>query len=622
MFNSPPIHGHVRILFAHFQNAFACISSKVIAINLRRRVKIIILLFVCIYTSRPEKLLAQNKTLLTRMLKMETDPVRRCRFYDSLATCYLMDGNSDDSCYTLCEARLRYSSRRSDLNFAALLSNGDKWAYYTGVNSNSRLHTAENYYALLLEDAKEKRNSVYECKAYAHMASLVRYYPANPRYLAYAISADSIASILKSDSLHVIGKLALAQNRIYRNEIVEAFRNISSAAGFADEISDSSFKRQCYIQYAALYYKMKMVPEALNNVMMAFRIDSSKESYNKFALLEDYGWKAMVHYLIPDIGYQLARRDYSEWLAFCNKMKIYPTWANTIKLYIFNSYVKERKFDSALAYFKQNQELNGLLEHYKQEYKMVWATASYEYAKSQLADAEQEIRTVIDTLKDNDNQLLIEAQFDLNSIFVAQKKYEPSMQLLKNIQAQSTDMNVFEELSHAYQKLSLLFAANHDFERAYDAGKRSVALRDTVNQFKNEALFNQLRVEQEKQRTDARKQKVDAGKIRKTRTLYLIGGFLIVVLLGSCAWLATYKVPPPLIRFTVVLSFVLTFEMLSHVLHEPLSNATGDNPIALFILDLIMGAVLGAIHGWIEKKAMKKLGVAEAPIVVTDSPSA
>jgi len=553
-------------------------------------------------------------TSLKQRLKGEHNQTARSSLYEELTCDYLMEGNMDDTCFRLCNENLSdaLNSGNPALILPTLLRIGDKWAYYTGVNRMNRVHHAELFYRFLVTEAKDFHDAFYECKGYAQLASLARYQPGAKKWLDCALAADSVANTQKSESLYVMASLALAENKLLHNETIPALQYGGAAMDYADNLKDSTYKRDCYVFHARFYLQMNMGQEAMKAISAAFKIDSSADYFSKGRLLDDYSLKSRIHQLQGEFGNELERIDLCEWLSFCKKNNIYYVWSSTIKLYIFDSYVREKLFKDAISYYNNNQQqLQLLLYRFGQSYQFMWATAKAARFENRLNEATTLLHIVLDSLiaKDEDGAPITRARLDLYEVFFLQQKYTEARRILDTATASTSDINALKHIANDYNELSKVFAKQNDFIAAYQAEARGIKLKDSVAAIKKEADLNLVSVQQAKNRADRKTEKKALEKANSTRLLYFSVGALILALLGLCAWFSTWQLPPFVIRLTIVFSFVLTFELIQNSVHGPVEYLSGENPILIFVIDLLLGGVLGVIHHWIEKKAMNKLGL-------------
>lgn len=554
---------------------------------------------------------AQNKGVIIKQLTVEKNPLKRFVLLDSLADCYLMDGNNDSLALAAGEQQIQLAHNYSqELELKALLLNGARWCYYVGNNADKRYKQSHDYLMELLERAKEERNPVYECKALVQLVSLGGYYGNAFPFANYAVDAEKLALSVNSDSLKVIAKIAAGHALFFKNNYTEAYNKYFEATDIANTLGDSVFKRCCYMRFADLYNELRMYPEAVQNLSLALAIDSSKSFFNKCNIIEDYNWMAMVHLNMPEQGAQMARRDDEILIRFCSlpANNIYPTWAASAKIGVFDCYVREKHFARAYNYLKNNPDARKLLSSFNQQYRIDLSQAQASYVSGDYHNADVLMHRVLKEVKNNEPQVLISADLNMDSILIKENHYTAAGYYLHDALKISEDHNIItEEIAGIYGMIGNRYFHDKNYALAYYYLNKKESYKDSINTDKNKYQFILTSIRKEKETLMNDRKRKQEAKADKNRLLYIFVAFVVVLLFAAAAWLKVLSGRKGIIKLCIILSFLLTFELLSNILDGLLGEPISNNPIYSFIIKGILGVLLGIVHTHIEKVTVGKL---------------
>jgi len=572
----------------------------------------ILIVAICIF---PAFLRAQNKQVIINKLNSERNPLKRFVLLDSLACCYLMDGNQDTLAFETSEEQIQLARKYSpELELQALLQSGIRWYYYVGNKPKTRYEQSCDYLTELLEKAKEEKNQIYECEAMTQLVCLGSYYGNDFPYTHYAVESEKLASLMSNDSLKILAKLAAGRAFFFKNSYTDAYNKYFEAADIANELNDSTFRRLCYMRFADLYNELKMYPEAIQNLRLALKIDSSKKYFNKRNIIEDYNWIAMVHSNIPKVGPNMARRDDEILIDFCSSPvnNIYPTWAKSVKVGVYECYIKCKHFKTANDYRIKNPDVDTILKLFDQKYRSDVGQALACYEDGKYPQADSLTRIAISELKNKEPQLLLSADLIMDSVLIKENKNKAADSYLHKALQIAKDHNIVtEEIAGVYGMLSKAYAQQKNYRSAYYYLNEKQKYNDRVNTDRNTNQFILSSLQKEKESLmNARKRK-EEKKEDKKQLLYIGIAFIVVVLFASAAYLSATSGKKELVRLCIVLSFLLAFEAISNVIDGVLGESINDNPIYSFAIKAVIGILLGVVHNRTEKYFIGKLNAQE-----------
>jgi len=534
----------------------------------------------------------------------------------------IMDGNHDDSAYIHVTRQVLFAAsfKNADAKLYTLLRNADIFSYYIGVNIDQRRDSAKSYYLRVLQEAKETKRPIYECKAYVGLAGLGSGLGNGYPFMKYAACADSVATSIQSDSLQAIAYIVMGNCFMVKNKRDTAYRYFNMASNLANKLGDSTIKRNCYLGYANLYLSYGWYDDAAINASKAMQIDSSVHNHNTFQMVQDYVLIAQIHSQIPQIGPQMARECYYEMLNFCKnpQNRVYHTWIDNTKLEIYKTYIQEKHFDRALAFLndKANHDaIFSILSHFHQTYTIIWNKARRELQDHKFAPAKKLMDEVIDDLifVRADDKVKIQAYIERDSILIALgKEDEAAKNINDTVRKMAKTYNLNCNLSQLYQFLSKSYKSKAygdmaNYEKALKYQELSSNYKDSIAALLNDKQFSISKLLIEKKHSDDMLTQTKEKKQNSNRILYLVGFIVASFIMGLVAWFKILRQRAPIIKFLIVLSFLLTFELISHFTGDFVTEVTHDNTIIIFLINLIIGVILGAFHSFLEGWAMKKL---------------
>ncbi len=195
-------------------------------------------------------------------------------------------------------------------------------------------------------------------------------------------------------------------------------------------------------------------------------------------------------------------------------------------------YYLSNEYDSALSYYRKSGDLFELMNY---DIGVAYNLGNSGLVYAKLENTKLAETTILDATKIleeyEDSYAITEFKIELAQVFLTKKIYETSERFALEALNLAKNHGLKKRIRDASLKLSELYQATGDYQKAYNYQSQYIAYRDSINNEETIRKMADLRTEYEVGQKQAEVDLANAEKEAQAKQALIVGGGLVVVLL-------------------------------------------------------------------------------------------
>jgi len=507
----------------------------------------------------------------------------------------------------LTEAEL---SRDRRLMAEAYWRNGDRYLNNSGLvgNQNKALHQFEEAERV----AREGGLAQMQTRGYCGLSKVWRARGDNEKALAYSNQAMAAAINADNDTAKVAAYLSLGETYSSIQQMPLSYQNFSEARTIAEVNGNDELLRSAYIALARFYYVMHEYDKAIDYTTMAFELD--RKMWNGSNMLIDVYW--LGDFFGLEKKWDLAQKMCERSIALADTLR-YDTYKVNSYFRILSMYFRRNEYGKGLQYMLGQPEMMEYLNHsgYAFYISQIKAIA---FSKENRLDSAlfYFIRAEPAVMERGSKEIQEDFWESFGDYYVRRRDYPKAIDCYKKAYENRAGVVDLEAAEVLADTLRSLHERVGDYQGALVYNQIAAAERDSLRAKTQETELMKLEVETENRRKDRVAREAELNTERRHNIQYmgftagLVLLFICVVLLGRL------RVPVPLIRTVVFLSFIFLFEFIILLLDRSIQVWTHDEPWKVLCIKIVLAAGLVPLHHWLEHEVIHYLSQRHKPAAV------
>lgn len=444
-----------------------------------------------------------------------------------------------------------------------------------------------------LDYARERNHTRMEAIVYLKLAALNR----KRKLFDAAIEQAALALLRadkKDDSLKTTSYLELGDAFAGKGDAVSAYKNYNSAYDLAYSSKNIPLQSATWHSFSNLYKDLGDTLLAKSSLFESLKLNKAAGSAT--GLLSDY----ISLFKFTDEPEFLNRA-----LFLADSLQSLPDQLICKRLMLSYIMVVEKNSQKALAYVEQNPDLKlyqqnkglpnyntGSIYHYAGDYAE--AIAYY------LLDEPILLSSFEPSVQLAYFNEMADCYQKLNVSDKAIDYYEKAFALSKTLGSPAANANI----TH---KLSDLYAAKADYQKAYSYGQLQMEYNETLKRLAKQREVTLLGLEREKKQHEKDVEESAANDLKKRNIQYTGISVLVAVMFIVLLLTGMFPISKVTIGMLNFVTFICFFEFITLMIDSWIHNITQNEPLRIWLAKIIVIFALLPLHHSAEKLALKFL---------------
>jgi len=492
----------------------------------------------------------------------------------------------------------------------AYIRNGSR--YYNNQGLVGNLEKARHALEMAGQVAKEAGLSMLLTDSYAWLSSVWESKGDNEKALAFSNMALAVAINTDNDTAKVRAYVSLAN--VYRDmkNMPLAYEHYSQAMSIAEEGRNDKLLRSVYWGLNFFYAAMHDYGKAIDQTMKAYALD--RRLWDGYSMLRDLNRVGELFGFNKQSD--LALKVYEQSLALADTLH-YGLFKINCYFRIFNLYYESKQYVKAEEYLLSRREMQDYLTHFGYSFYPLQIRAAALTEEGRYDSALYYFRESEPLVLERANND-VQAGFFLSfgDYFISRKQYPEAIAYYKKVYDICSATQDLEHAEIYADTLRRLYERAGDWKAALAYNRLAGDERDSLRAKTQETELMKLEVETENRRKERAVRVEELNTERRHNIQYM--GFTagLVLLFISVVLLGRLRVPVPVIRTVVFLSFIFLFEFIILLLDRSIQAWTHDEPWKVLCIKIVLAAGLVPLHHWLEHQVIHYLSRRHKPAAV------
>jgi tetratricopeptide (TPR) repeat protein len=495
-------------------------------------------------------------------------------------------------------------SRDRKLMVKALLTNGERYSYFTGRKDN--IDKATSYYNQGLELARKNKLDEQVISALLYLSEISRAVPDAEKALNYCNQAYSNIGAVKNDSLSARVHLEYGSVYLFKNEKILALKNLMSAIRIAEDLKNNYLLRAGYSKLSTFYSAIDDNDKAIDYQVKAFDIlDEIKSGQTPYIKIQDMTRIGDLY--AAKKSYDMAMTHYQNALKLADSLKLDAIKPLVYKS-IVNNYLAADQPQKALNYFNDHPQLTQFLQtvnfgHFvDQSYGYIYLhlgkydSAKYYYNK---------VAPFFEQGANSATQL--NYNYQLGILYKKTKEYDKSVEYFTKANQLAEGIGELETMSYVAAELDSLFQIKGDYKQAFTYASLNYKYKDSLSKLGTEKDLLQIEAADEQQRVERIDKEKQEKKRKRDNIQYMLITIGIASLFIAMVMMGMFKVSATTIKMIGFFTFLMFFEFIFLIFKKNLYGLTNGEPWKDLSFMILLAAILLPLHHWLEHKVIHYL---------------
>ena len=413
----------------------------------------------------------------------------------------------------------------------------------------------------------------------------------------------ALANDYGDDSLRVSAYLGMGRNYLYKDEKLNAFKNILIAESIADQTNHASkewLQVVCYRNFSEFFASISNYDKA---------IDFHKK-ITDFDKRNKHGVDLMNNTRVIGEYYRLAGQNalavsYTEKsIQIADSIKSFEGKVQGT-LSIVNAMLSSREIEKGLSYLYAHPEIETFMKTINMEYMLDKAKGII-YAELGRADSALYFFKKVAPVFEVESNIYAVAQFHYEYGYILRKlgRTKEAIPYLEKAMSYSEQAKNLEGQSNIAAYLDSCYRETGDYKNALTYSSLHVKYRDSLQVLGKEKDLISMEIDAENKRKE-RIEKEEALALQKRHniqyTAIVMAIIALFIILGSFGFL---KVPVSWIKVLGFFSFIFFFEFIILILDQQIHHLTHGEPWKILAIKVVLIALLLPFHHMVEKKVV------------------
>ncbi len=477
-------------------------------------------------------------------------------------------------------------------------------AFLTQGGRQSLLNRAEQYCNEALKICKTSTGlEKEEILAQLALVRVHRNSGRNEKAMEISNTVIALANDYGDDSLRVSAYLGMGRNYLYKDEKLNAFKNILIAESIADQTNHASkewLQVVCYRNFSEFFASISNYDKA---------IDYHKK-ITDFDRRNKHGVDLMNNTRVIGEYYRLAGQNalavsYTEKsIQIADSIKSFEGKVQGT-LSIVNTMLSSREIEKGLNYMYSHPEIETFMKTINMEYMLDKAKGII-YAELGRADSALYFFKKAAPVFEVESNIYAVAQFHYEYGYILRKlgRSKEAIPYLEKAMKYSEQAKNLEGQSNIAAYLDSCYREAGDFKNALTYSSLHVKYRDSLQVLGKEKDLISMEIDAENKRKE-RIEKEAALALQKRHniqyTAIVMAIIALFIILGSFGFL---KVPVSWIKVLGFFSFIFFFEFIILILDQQIHHLTHGEPWKILAIKVVLIALLLPLHHMVEKKVV------------------
>lgn len=477
-------------------------------------------------------------------------------------------------------------------------------AFLTQGGRQSLLNRAEQYCNEALKICKTSTGlEKEEILAQLALVRVHRNSGRNEKAMEISNTVIALANDYGDDSLRVSAYLGMGRNYLYKDEKLNAFKNILIAESIADQTNHASkewLQVVCYRNFSEFFASISNYDKA---------IDYHKK-ITDFDRRNKHGVDLMNNTRVIGEYYRLAGQNalavsYTEKsIQIADSIKSFEGKVQGT-LSIVNTMLSSREIEKGLNYMYSHPEIETFMKTINMEYMLDKAKGII-YAELGRADSALYFFKKAAPVFEVESNIYAVAQFHYEYGYILRKlgRSKEAIPYLEKAMRYSEQAKNLEGQSNIAAYLDSCYREAGDFKNALTYSSLHVKYRDSLQVLGKEKDLISMEIDAENKRKE-RIEKEAALALQKRHniqyTAIVMAIIALFIILGSFGFL---KVPVSWIKVLGFFSFIFFFEFIILILDQQIHHLTHGEPWKILAIKVVLIALLLPLHHMVEKKVV------------------